>query len=360
MLVSEFAMVVKSLDFISEGHARTLHEAVLEQVCKNVKASRAEIWSAGEDRDGTRLNPIACSGAGCNADDWKGFSVRPETKGVLAWAARTDTSVWLNDVPDQKHNGYVLNLADQEKIGKEFHNFRDDLFATLTVPARFRKRVRGLIRVESGTGGIGFSRSDWEALKSLQEIIAIVLWKVDASNENSDHTRDAVGSFCSALRNLKPKMNPYRTGFIARPFTPEAERLSAKLADIFRRREIRARTYLPSDGARLVVIEMFDQISRAHFGLVDLTALNPNVLTEFGALQGQQKQFLLFRAADDEAEMPFDLAGFQIHRYAFEDDRVVLRDPTGNRTTLDEVVDRFIDTLLAEDEAFKAALPYRG
>lgn len=359
MLFNEYARVVKSLDFVSEDHARTLHEAVLEQVCKNVKATRAEIWTASERRDGTHLEPMACSGAGCNSDDWKGFSVRPDTRGVLAWAARTGNSVWLNDVPSQRHNGYVLNLADQENIGEDFHNFRDDLFATLTVPARFRKRIRGLIRVESRTGGPGFTRGDWEALKSLQEIIAIVLWKVDASHENRDHTRDAVGSFCAALRNLKPSMNPYRTGFIARPFTPQHERLSAKLEDILRRREVRAKTYQPSEGGRLVVMEMFDQISRAHFGVVDLSGLNLNVLTEFGALQGQQKRFRLFRAADDEAEMPFDLAGFHVHRYAFEDDRVILRDPTGNRTTLNDVIDRFIDELLLEDEAFKAAQPFR-
>lgn len=359
MLVDEYAMVAKGLDYVSEADAKDLVAAVLRQVRKNVKAARAEVWAAGEERGKTRLLQVACDGTPCRAGDDEPLYVDEKTPGVLAWAARTREAVWVNDVQSQRKNDYVVNLATEERLPAEFHNFRDYLHATLTVPTPFRGKLRGLIRVESTTAGLHFTKGDLEGLRSLEQSTAIVLWKMDAFKENLVHTEQAVKAFCRALDSSKPRMSPYRTGFIARPFEPEFERLSRKLEEIFRRREVRAKVYCPQQGGRLVVSEMIEQISSAHFGIVDLTGMNPNVLTEFGVLHGQNKGFLLFRSHKDTADLPFDLSGYHVHRYSFESDQLELHDPTGNGNTIDEVIGTFIDERLAVDPVFKAALPWR-
>jgi hypothetical protein len=154
-----------------------------------------------------------------------------------------------------------------------------------------------------------------------------------------------------------PTLNPYRTGFIARPFEEKFDYISNAVEAVFRKNRIRAATYRNVAGSTLVVSEMLVQINSAHFGIADITSLNSNVLFEIGAMIAVGKPLVIMRGKNDDASLPFDIAGYDCYRYAIADDRILISDATSQRP-LEEFVGSFISERLLMDKAFRGAKEY--
>ncbi len=69
-----------------------------------------------------------------------------------------------------------------------------------------------------------------------------------------------------------------------------------------------------------VISEIINEIRGSHFGVVDITGLNPNVMLELGMMMVLERKFILLRQHDDDddTQMPFDLKAHQIYRYKIE------------------------------------------
>ena len=117
-------------------------------------------------------------------------------------------------------------------------------------------------------------------MSALEGPAGILLWKCSVATENYNHTQEAINSFRQQSARLVNSLNPYRAGFVARPFLTEFELLEKTAVEIFSRKRIRIRPYQHPPGKGMVVEEMLNQIQEAHFGIADITGLNPNVLID--------------------------------------------------------------------------------
>ena len=155
-------------------------------------------------------------------------------------------------------------------------------------------------------------------------------------------------------------LNPYRTGFIARPFEEKFDLISKAVEKIFQNNRIQATVYRPASGGLLIVDEMMAQIDSSHFGIVDITSLNNNVLVEIGAMIAARKPLIIMRNRSDEnTPLPFDIAGRQCYLYEAEGEEIVICD-ANTRRSLQEFVSEFIHNSLLAERSFQEALEWLG
>lgn len=351
MFVNEFGMVVKGLDTISDSGARKLLEVVLRHVRENLGATIADVWQAQEGRDGLILNPLACTG---KERENKPFQVSDETRGVLAWVVREEEPVWVQDIKEKMESGRVENLLGNQPLDEKALDFDSGTNSMIAVPVIYNGRIRGVLTAEASTAR-QFSSADVYTLNDIAKPVGILLWKLDTFLQNTDQTDAAIKSFRQSVDRATTRLNPYRAGFIARPFAPEFDRFAQEVARIFEKNRVRATQYEHPPGGGVVLGEMIKQVAAAHLGVVDLTGLNPNVIAELGMMLGLGKETILFKALDDETEMPFDLASFHLYRYAFENNELMVWEPAQSGKPAEEVISAFVDRLMGEDEAFESA-----
>ena len=366
MFVNEYKMVVKGIDTITVDLVDSLLETILDLTKHNLRATSASVWQATEIRNGTLLDVRQHVGR----DDRPRLVIRPRTKSVLAWAVRKCKPLWLVDIKDRT-TGQVVNRAidqtidagelwpqDEEDIGpfnEDVSELAPSTNAVIVVPIVYRQKLRGLIVAEA-SGQREFSIADVQTLTDLGQPTGILLWKLDSHEHNSEQTKEAISSFKRSVDPTTARLNPYQTGFIARPFedpfNPVAERLSA----VFSAEQIRATEYRHPPGGGIVVEEMMNQIAAAHFGVVDLTGLNDNVLVELGILMGLSKPLVIMRNKADDAELPFNISGYHVYGYALDKQNLRFWEPgQANPRPASQVVSDFIAEKLANDEAFNNA-----
>src|SRR5207249_10934541 len=91
--------------------------------------------------------------------------------------------------------------------------------------------------------------------------------------------------------------------------------------------DVQATEYRPS-GREYVVEEMIEQINAAHFGIVDVTSLNANVLIETGLMIGINKPLIILRDKRDAQPIPFNIRARQIFQYFHRQEQVTIEDAT--------------------------------
>jgi hypothetical protein len=159
---------------------------------------------------------------------------------------------------------------------------------------------------------------------------------------------------------IQQPLNPYRTGFIARPFEARFEAIERSLQKLFQERGIHASIFEAAPGTQLVITEMMSQLNSAHFGIADITGLKQNILIELGAMIGAGKPLVILRdASDADATLPFDISAYQCFKYQIEGETPLVYDAAGGSTPLRALVESFVDRLL-RDRIFEGAREWRG
>ena len=178
------------------------------------------------------------------------------------------------------------------------------------------------------------------------------------TEEIRNHTLDTILAFQAAADSPTANLNPYRTGFIARPFGSGPIRfVSDQIQAAFKRHNVRVATYEPGAGGR-VISEILSQISSAHFGIADITSSNRNVLLELGAMIAGGKRPIILRDIDDKDALPFSIAGYDCFRYTIRSGRVFILNAASNEEILDVFLGNFIADLQRRDKAFLTAKDY--
>ncbi|MEO0352666.1 MAG: hypothetical protein AAF282_21705 [Cyanobacteria bacterium P01_A01_bin.15] len=137
-----------------------------------------------------------------------------------------------------------------------------------------------------------------------------------------------------------------RSGFIARPFrTDEADFLELEecTRDFLSSHQIQAKRYIHPPGKDYILSELMNQIRDAHFGIVDITTCNSNVMLELGMMMILGKKFILFRQREDTHSLPFDIRNYQCYQYEVWRNGICTWNPgDDNPISIKEVLRRFL------------------
>jgi hypothetical protein len=196
-------------------------------------------------------------------------------------------------------------------------------------------------------------------MQALAEPIGILLWKSSVFEDNMAQTNDAIDDFQNSTARPSVPLNPYRTGFIARPFDDRFDFIARSIERAFQAQRIRATTYRATPGGALIVSEMLAQLNAAHFGIADITLVNGNVLVEVGAMLATGKPLVLLKRVDDDSKVPFDIAGYQYYSYEVDSQQVIIRDAVSAHS-LQEFVSSFVSDKLMTDKLFQDAKEWLG
>ena len=198
-----------------------------------------------------------------------------------------------------------------------------------------------------------------DLMEALSEPTAILICKSSVFEENRNHTEPLIDDF-QYLSTVSPPLNPYRTGFIARPFEERFNVIGESIEKAFQSQKIHATVYRATLGGSLIVIDMLAKINSAHFSIADITSLKQNVLIELGAIINSGKPLVIMRNKDDGGPpLSFDIAGHPCHFYEIEGQEIFISD-ANSRLPLQEFIAVFItDTLLA-DRDFQEAKDWPG
>ena len=354
MLIDEYTRLVKSVDFISEDEASSIIETVLDNLRDHFGATIADVWRKEYGKPSDMLSPFVCRGDNQRPDPLR-FPLNDDATGILPLVVECRQPVWLEGIKGREPGASLINKINQEPIEGRYLDFYQRTDSLMAVPVEYRGQVRGVLCLELAVSE-RLNGADLDTLKGLAIPTGILIWKTDAFIHNKRHTGDAIGSFRSALTMPSAPLNPYRTGFVARPFTSQFEPLGEALRKAFAHHKIRATQYAHPPGGGIVVAEMLQQIASSHFGVADVTGLNQNVMIELGMILAFNKPFLVFRSRAETEPLPFDITGYQCYRYAIEGDRMkVWEAGQGDAPAVQEVVRDFVQDRLTMDPAFQDA-----
>jgi hypothetical protein len=351
MLQEEIYRLAKAVDYLPEQQAIDILVVALERLKEDVSAMIADIWVRAPAEGGLSiLEPFASrADEGRPARGRVVVTERPES--LLAWVVEHEEPLWLDDI--SVGSGSAVNRLNGQTIPANYFKVDNRTRSFAAVPIRFREQLRGVLSVEAAIAG-RITRAHLDTMVALEGPVGILLWKSSISRENFNHTQEAIHSFRQQNSKSINSLNPYRTGFIARPFAVEFEFLEKAAKEIFRRKQIRVNAYQHPIGKGLVVTQMLAQIHAAHFGIADITGLNANVLIEFGAMASSGKPILVFRKKDESSALPFDMAGYQYYEYSIHDGSIITYSTADStsRISLEDTINSFIGGTLFDEKGF--------
>jgi hypothetical protein len=353
MLQEEYVRLAKSVDNISEEQTKQIISTVLDKLKAEVRAIIVDVWTREPGRDGIDILVPYLRRSDPQVPGPQHIALAERATGLLVWVAETRNPVWLDDIPAQATSG--VNRLTGQTIEDRHFNLYDGTRAFAAVPMQYRGQF-AILTVEVSVPSL-LKSFHIDLLKALAEPTGILIWKSGVAEAIRKHTNEAIQEFRDASGGLAPTLNPYRTGFIARPFDRKFDYISNAIEALFKKKRIRATTYRSVAGSALVVSEMLFQINSAHFGIADITSLNSNVLFEIGAMIAVNKPLVIMRGKSDEAPLPFDIAGYECYRYAIANDKILILDAT-SQIPLEEFVGDFISQRLVMDRTFRDAKEY--
>lgn len=172
---------------------------------------------------------------------------------------------------------------------------------------------------------------------------------------------DVIGGFRGFLSKYEPQFTKVRAGFMARPFGAEFDAVESYFTKYLEDHAIKMQCYSHPPGAGALLAKMLDQIRDCHFGIVDLTGLNLNVVNELGMLTILEKPCLALRRHDDEGELPTNLSSLYCYSYKVDSEArlSVLNFATGKFENTDKMLKQFVENL-KRDAQFRDAQEWRS
>jgi hypothetical protein len=177
--------------------------------------------------------------------------------------------------------------------------------------------------------------------------------------ENEKHAETAINYLKSAETKGTRRSAMYRTGFVSRPFKDDFDYIGGRVEEVCRTVQVQATAYRPGAGKPYAVQEMLEQINFAHFGVADITSLNQNVLIEAGVMIGIDKPLILLKNKNDNAPLPFNIAGRQVYQYEQKAEDIVIYAATDS-FPLERFISEFVEKLKRENREFNLAKPWYG
>ncbi len=233
---------------------------------------------------------------------------------LWSWVYRYRQPVWIEDIKSKDLKKPAKNEATGEDIDPLYLNIFQDTDSIMAVPLIFRDVTWGIYSIELPISG-KFTEEVLDVLERIAKSIALIIWKADTFELNQGQTANAIRLFTDSILEygFQENLTPYRSGFIARPFTPEFNNLEACVTNFLEKRQIQARRYVYRQGTGIVIEDIMRQIRSSHFGIIDVTSLNPNVMVELGMFMVLRKKFLILRRQGDTTELPpFDIRSYHV------------------------------------------------
>jgi hypothetical protein len=347
---------------ISKTDVRQLNEAINRKVMTLLGAQLVKTYWLEEAEDGILLRPMTFIND-THAEDPKPFQMREQPNGILSWVFHRKCPVWLEMLQVKDLSSSIKNEANGAEVHPDYLDMRgrsDWMDSMMCVPLMVRGDVRGLYSVELQVSG-RLNKNVLDLLQRIGKSLSSLLWNADVYEYDQEKTTRAVQQFLASTASFSFDAifleEQFRSGFIARPFDKDSSEIEDKLVALFKSRGIRARRYVPAGGRRYVIDDIMSQIRNSHFGVADITGLNPNVMTEVGMMMSLKKQFMLIRAKGDSSSLPFDVNQFPLYEYELGSAPGSLRmwNPVNNRyQSFEEVLDRFIRQLPSATGFFSA------
>lgn len=367
---SELERISLSLDFITSEDGKKILHIVNQRLYEILRARIIDVRWKEVATDGVIFQPFFST-----EPDPKPYPLNETSGGVWSWLYKEARPVWVENDPKRGSGQPLKNLAIGVDIEDKYLKIDPKTRHLISVPLLLKDVVWGAYTFEWGE----FGKVDAETLDSIRQLgplIARIVWKVDVYNRNKKHTGQSIALLEKSIFSpsfITVVLNPYRAGFIARPFEPAFNDIEKFVKSFINKHRIKAQHYVSTHGRPIVIEDLQREIRSSHFGIVDITGLNENVMIELGMLMVLERKVLLLRRFDDQSDksdemkLPFDLQGRQIYRYqiappsagkgASTPEINVINAADGQAVKLSEVLYNFIAELQS-DRSFEEALPW--
>ena len=352
MLSRDYNRLAMGIDKLSRDHAKRVIGSVLDKYKQLIGANIAAVWVriAGKDNvDFLQVYVDRGDGQGRNPEP---IALTNKARGLFAWVAEYNAALWLSNIalnPASLQNC----LYPYQKIEGRYIDIYHLTRSFVALPIEYKNRLTAILVVEAPVAD-RIKEFHVESLKEITRPTGILIQKAEVFEDSKNKTEQIVDDFQLSTMSASTTLNPYRTGFVARPYDTPFHLVGKVIADAFQKRQIKAAIYEHTPGSGLVMGEMLAQIGACHFGVADITSLSPNVIFELGALLAANKPVIILRDSNDNNKLPFDIMGYQCYRYQVAGNGIFIGDPQSLRP-LDEFVDKFIDEKLLQDRDFQRA-----
>jgi hypothetical protein len=373
-LVGELDRLSLTLNSLNEDQAKSIIEYVNQVIGHQLHPHIIDILWKEEGREGLNRvvtlmpKPGMClerSGRGQGGAYFIPQEVSANTRGLglWAWVHKTDEPVWIENISMlpglvnangylvardvTKSNRSIINQATDKIIDPRYFSAFHTTDSIMIVPLFSRNLMCGIYSMELPTSGL-LTRQTLDLLTQLSRPLARILYKVEVADLSLHHTTRAIDLFKQSMRGTQPSwpLNEFRSAFIARPFKPEMEKLENCITKCLLENGIKAEHYEPSGGRPQILEDIVKSIRSSHFVIADLTGNNPNVLLELGIAIASEKEVLIFKSKDDQADLPFDLNPYPYYRYAIGPrGRISISKPAGGSTPCRDIVKKLVSKL---------------
>ncbi len=369
-MLAELEKMSLMFDFLPRSQAEKLIKEANRWIAVMLRAYNIDVLWKKEAKGGIILEPFTwVVDSFCLRGAPQPYQIPSEIKddgqsGLWTYVYRTGEDVWLEDIQTMDLKQPVINKANGQPIDPKYLYIWTQTDCFMATPLIFRDTVQGVYCIELPKPR-KLNKDILDMMRRLAKPIATLIWKAEAHELNSRHTTEVVEQYVDSIHHhdFEEMITPIRTGFIARSFEPEFTALDECISKIMAEHQILAQHYKPQAGQGNIVEAIKRQIRSSHFGIVDITGNNPNVMLELGMMKMLGKDVLILRRKGDPTEMPFDIYNDQYYTYEViveKDEPTINIWNAGENTpvTIEKVVDKFVNDLY-ENPRFVAANPYR-
>jgi hypothetical protein len=356
MILDEYIRLAKSVDYVSIEQSKMTIGIMLDKLKGNVNAVIVDLWTRMPGQSGVDILQPYLRRSDPSTPTPMSIALTREATGLLTWVAETEKSVWLKDIDHHASSG--INVLTGETIEGRHFSIYERTREYAAIPIKYRS-VFAILAIEMLAPRMLHSYHI-DLMETFKEPTGILIWKASVTDLNSQQTSEAIDDFRYASSTSLPNLSPYRRGFVARPFEVSFNSVGEAIEKAFKEHGVQATSYQITPGSSYVVAEMLRQINSSHFGIVDITHLNKNVLIELGAIFASTKPLLILRNKQDEASsLPFNIAGAECYTYEMADGNIDVSYP-GWRGTLQDLVQKFISDRLLTSTVFQKAKRWPG
>lgn len=357
-MLNELEQLSLTLDTLTNSEAEQVINSVNKILVSMLNPHIIDVLWKEEGKNGVILRPF-CSWDKSKRGGAKPYQVGEGPTGIWTWVYKYGKSVWLENVKNLDVSKSARNLADGEDIDPIYLDIFKDTDSIIAAPLIFRDVLSGVYSIELPISG-RFTKEILDLIERIARPIATIVWKADAHAINKNHTSKAIRIFSETILDygIQEILNPYRCGFIARPFTREFNNFEKYIRELLKRHNIRARRFVYRQGKGIMVEDIMNQIRTSHFGIVDITGYNPNVMMELGMFMVLRKKFIVLRQKDDKSNLPFDIRPFHVTDYMIQEEKINCYDPIDERyQPIEMILDAFLSELY-NDPKFVSAKPW--
>ena len=360
-LIKELQRLSISLEFVTDVDAKRIIELINERIQDKTNSFIVDLLIRKQGQEGVILEPLVSTHNKSKRGAAKGKEITESSSGVWAWVYRYKSPLWLENVISTDREKGAINKLSKQTINENYLEFFSETDGILVIPLFFKENFMGIYSIEFPEY-MTIKNEVVDEIIELSKFIAVLLWKVDVQNQINEDAGNAISHFRSAIfeETIERMLDEYKSGFFARPFDIKYEGVEKYIKGFFGQNNILVKSFEHKPGTGFVVGNIRAQIESSHFGIIDISECNPNVMVEFGMMKALDKKFILLIRKDDDTEIPFDLRPFHVYKYEFKKDEILVVDPSSNQMkSIDDSLRSFINKLLTIP-TFQNAKPYLG